>query len=87
MLRLADQVTAEKGSSWPYSQPAWIFSSRVLPSIEGANTRFVQGDVRPVYAEMSKAAGSKNIWIVDGGDIDGQLSRIFQELLEGVFIL
>jgi dihydrofolate reductase len=72
MLRHADKMAAEMGSPWPYAQPAWIFSSRVLPSIEGANTRFVQGDVRPVHAEMSKAAGSKNIWIVGGGDLAGQ---------------
>ncbi|HMQ53044.1 MAG TPA: dihydrofolate reductase family protein [Anaerolineae bacterium] len=72
LLRHADEVTAEMGSPWPYTQPAWIFSSRELPLLEGANTRFVQGDVRPVHAEMSQAAGSKNIWIVGGGDLAGQ---------------
>lgn len=72
MLRHADMVAAETGSPWPYSQPAWIFSRRALPSIEGANLRFVQGDVRPVHAEMSAAAGAKNIWIVGGGDLAGQ---------------
>ena len=72
MLRHADKVAADTGSAWPYSQPTWIFSTRVLPPIAGANTRFVQGDVRPVHAEMCKAAGSKNIWIVGGGDLAGQ---------------
>ncbi len=72
MLRHADKVAAETGSSWPYAQPAWIFSSRELPSIEGANTHFVKGDVRPVHTEMRKAAGSKNIWIMGGGDLAGQ---------------
>jgi dihydrofolate reductase len=72
MLRHADKVAAETGSPWPYTQPAWIFSSRVLPSIEGANTRFVRGDVQPLHAEMSTAAGSKNIWSVGGGDLAGQ---------------
>jgi dihydrofolate reductase len=72
MLWHADKVAAETGSPWPYAQPAWVFSSRVLPSIAGANTRFVQGDVRPIHAEMSKAAGSKNVWIVGGGDFAGQ---------------
>ncbi|HMB90367.1 MAG TPA: dihydrofolate reductase family protein [Rhodothermales bacterium] len=72
MLRHADKVAADMGSPWPYEQPAWIFSSRALPSIEGANTFFVQGDVRPVHAEMAEAAGSKNIWIVGGGDLAGQ---------------
>lgn len=72
MLRHADKVAADMGSPWPYAQPAWIFSSRVLPSIQGANMRFVQGDVRPVHAAMREAAGSRNIWIVGGGDLAGQ---------------
>ncbi len=72
ILRHAEKVAADMGSPWPYEQPAWIFSSRVLPSIEGANTRFVKGDVRPIHADMRKAAGSKNIWIVGGGDLAGQ---------------
>lgn len=72
MLRHADEVAAETGSPWPYTQPTWIFSSRDLPRIEGTNTHFVNGDVRPVHAEMREAAGAKNIWIVGGGDLAGQ---------------
>ena len=58
MLRHAGQVTAETGSPWPYAQPAWIFTSRELPAVEGADIRFVRGDVRAVHAEMKAAAGS-----------------------------
>lgn len=72
MLRNAEKVAAETGSSWPYTQPAWIFSSRTLPAIEGADLRFVQGDVRQVHDQMRAAAGAKNIWIVGGGDLAGQ---------------
>lgn len=72
MLRNAEKVAAETGSSWPYTQPAWIFSSRTLPAIEGADIRFVKGDVRQVHAQMRAAAGAKNIWIVGGGDLAGQ---------------
>jgi len=72
MMRHADEVVEEVGSPWPYTQPAWIFTSRELPTIEGADIRFVQGDVRPVHAEMRKAAGDKNIWVVGGGDLAGQ---------------
>ncbi|MGP1383482.1 MAG: dihydrofolate reductase family protein [Thainema sp.] len=72
MLRNAEQVVAEVGSPWPYTQPAWIFSSRTLPLIEGANLHFVKGDVRDIHAEMQIAAGEKNIWIVGGGDLAGQ---------------
>jgi dihydrofolate reductase len=72
MLRNAEQVIAEVGSPWPYSQPAWIFSSRELSGIEGADLKFVRGDVRKVHAEMRAAAGTKNVWIVGGGDLAGQ---------------
>lgn len=57
---------------WPYTCPAWIFSSRPLPVIDGADVRFVQGDVRPVHAAMRSAAGERNIWIVGGGELAGQ---------------
>jgi dihydrofolate reductase len=72
MLRHADKVAAEAGSRWPYTQPTWIFSHRTLPTIDGADLRFVQGDVRPVHADMRAAAGEKNIWVVGGGDLAGQ---------------
>jgi len=72
MMRHVDDVVAEVGSPWPYTQPAWIFTSRKLPTIEGADIHFVQGDVQAVHAEMRKAAGDKNIWIVGGGDLAGQ---------------
>lgn len=72
MLRHADKVSAETGSAWPYTQPTWIFSSRKLPAIPGADLRFVQGDVRPVHARMRETAGTKNLWIVGGGGLAGQ---------------
>jgi dihydrofolate reductase len=72
MLRHADKVAASTGSPWPYTQPTWVFSSRSLSVVEGASIRMVRGDVRPVHAEMSGAAGSKNIWIVGGGELAGQ---------------
>src|SRR5690606_14140404 len=72
MLRHVDEVVAAVGSPWPYTQPTWVFSSRSLPLVEKADLRIVQGDVRPVHAEMSAAAGAKNIWIVGGGDLAGQ---------------
>lgn len=72
MLRNADKVAAEAGSAWPYTQPAWIFTSRKLPAIEDADIRFVNGDVQAVHAAMRAAAGPKNIWIVGGGELAGQ---------------
>lgn len=72
MLRHALTVKDQMGSAWPYAQPTWIFSKRRLPSVEGADLRFVSGNVRPVYEAMKVAAGTKNIWVVGGGDLAGQ---------------
>lgn len=72
MLRHSAEVTATVGSPWPYTQPTWIFSHRALPLVPGADIHIVQGDVAPVHAAMRTAAGSKNIWIVGGGDLAGQ---------------
>lgn len=72
MLRHADKVASTTGSPWPYTQPSWVFSSRSLPTLSGAEIRIVRGDVRPVHAAMREAAGGKNIWIVGGGDLAGQ---------------
>lgn len=72
MMHNADMVAKETGSAWPYTQPAWVFSSRRLPLIEGANIQLVNGDVNPVHSEMVSSARDKNIWIVGGGDLAGQ---------------
>jgi dihydrofolate reductase len=72
MVRNADQVVNETGSPWPYDQPAWVFSSRKLPIIDGADVHFANADVHQVHREMRAAAKGKNIWIVGGGDLAGQ---------------
>jgi dihydrofolate reductase len=72
MVRNADQVAKEVGSPWPYSQPTWVFSSRKLPMIDGADVHFTKGDVHQAHREMRVAAKGKNIWIVGGGDLAGQ---------------
>jgi dihydrofolate reductase len=72
MLRHAAKMTAETGAAWPYRQPAWVFSSRRLPPVPGADIRFDAGDVRPVHAAMRRAAAGKNLWLVGGGDLVGQ---------------
>ncbi|WP_246999328.1 dihydrofolate reductase family protein [Halosolutus gelatinilyticus] len=62
----------ENPETWPYEVPAWVFSSRELPAVDGADVRFVQGDVEPVHAEMVTAADGENVWLVGGGDLVGQ---------------
>ena len=58
--------------AWDYKQPTWVFTSRTLRTIPGADIRFVRGDVRPVHAEMAAAAKGKNVWLVGGGELVGQ---------------
>ena len=72
ILRNAGAVAEQTGSAWPYSQPTWVFSHRSLPSIPGADIRFVRGNVADVVGEMRVAAKQKNIWVVGGGDLAGQ---------------
>lgn len=72
MLRHAEQVAKETGSPWPYDQPVWVFSSRKLPKVDGADIHFVSGDVLHVHNKLRAAAKDKNIWIVGGGDLAGQ---------------
>lgn len=71
---------------WPYEQPTWVFTSRPLPIVEGADIRFVRGAVEPVHAEMLAAAGDANVWIVGGGDLAGQFydAGLLNELILSV---
>ena len=59
-------------TKWEYEAPTWVFSSRQLPRVEGADIRFVSGDVAAVHADMVSAAGGRNVWLVGGGDLVGQ---------------
>lgn len=72
MLRNADTINAQMGSSWPYSQPAWVFSHRTLPQLPNKNIHYVQGDVSNHHAQMIAGAKGKNLWIVGGGELAAQ---------------
>jgi dihydrofolate reductase len=72
LLRHLAQPAAAGAQAWPYAQPCWVFSTRPLPTVAGADVRFVHGDVHPVHTAMVDAAGERNRWIVGGGDLAGQ---------------
>lgn len=76
MLRHVVGPEATRRQPWPYTQPAWVFTSRALPPVPEADIRFARGDVGPVHAEMAAAAGGKNVWIVGGGDLAGQFADV-----------
>jgi dihydrofolate reductase len=76
MLRHAINAEGPERQPWPYSQPTWVFTSRELPSVPGADIRFVRGDVRP--------AAGKNVWLVGGGELVGQFHDA--GLLDDLFV-
>ena len=59
---------------WPYDIPGVVFTHRKLQVVPGAPVEFTSADVGDVHAELSQAAGGRNIWIVGGGDLAGQFA-------------
>ena len=57
---------------WYAERPTWVFTHRELPVIAGANITFTSDDVSAVHAEMTAAAGDRDIWLMGGGDLVGQ---------------
>lgn len=72
------------GGPWPYEVPTWVFTTRKLSGIPGKDIRFVQGEVRPVHAEMRRVAGDRNIWLVGGGELVGKFHDA--GLLDEIFV-
>lgn len=72
MLRHVIRQGSAAPGEWPYRQPTWVFSSRKLPGVAGADIRFVKGDVHPVHDQMRAAADGRNIWLVGGGELVGK---------------
>ena len=83
LLKHHVKLGTQSASPWPYSQPVWVFTSRQLPAPAGADIRFVRGSVAPVHAAMTAMAGSRNVWIVGGGDLAGQFldASLLDELI------
>ncbi|AKU17954.1 dihydrofolate reductase family protein [Luteipulveratus mongoliensis] len=67
-------------------RPAWVFTHRELPAIPGVDVTFVEGDVREAYDQIAAAAGDKNIWVLGGGDLVGQLddAGLLDEIILGM---
>jgi dihydrofolate reductase len=84
MLRHAVGPSAARPEPWPYTQPTWVLTTRQLPSVPGADIRWARGDVRPLHAEMARAAAGKNIWLVGGGEVVGQFHD--HGLLDEIFV-
>src|SRR5690606_36084501 len=57
---------------WPYKIPCLIFTHSNLKVMDGAEVRFVQGEISSRHQELIKLANGKNIWLMGGGDLVGQ---------------
>jgi dihydrofolate reductase len=84
MLRHVVGPEAKDPHPWPYTQPTWVFTSRALPGVSGADIHFACGDVRPVHTEMCAVAQGRNVWIVGGGELVGQFYD--RGLLDEIFV-
>jgi len=53
-------------------RPTFVFTSRELPVPLGADVTFVTGAVQDALPRLLEAAGSRDVWVVGGGDLAGQ---------------
>lgn len=61
----------EKWREWYADRPTWVFTHRKLPVVAGADIRFTQAPVADVHAEMTEAAGDRDVWLMGGGELVG----------------
>lgn len=64
----------EKWPDYYGSRPTWVFTTRDLPEVAGADVRFVSGPVRDAWPAIRDAAAGRDVWIVGGGDLAGQFA-------------
>jgi len=67
-------VMRHEEGRWSYTQPTWVMTHRDLTLPEHGDVRLARGDVRVVHAEMTAAAGGRDLWVVGGGDLAGQFA-------------
>lgn len=68
------------------NRPTFVFTSRDLPRVEGADIRFVAGPIIEHWEQIRTAAGGRDVWLVGGGDLVGQFADagLLDELLVSV---
>jgi len=64
----------ERWQQYYGDRPTFVFTSRELPRVPGADIRFVHGAVRDHWDDITAAAGARDVWIVGGGDLAGQFA-------------
>ncbi|MCH1867571.1 dihydrofolate reductase family protein [Nocardioides sp. CFH 31398] len=68
---IRDRVVAGT-EAWSYDVPTWVLTHRDLPGVEGADVRFVSGDVAALHSDVEASAAGRDLWVVGGGDLAGQ---------------
>jgi len=66
----------ERWQNFHGDKTTFVFTTRDLPVPEGADVRFVSGSVADALPAIREAAGERDIWVVGGGDLAGQLLDI-----------
>lgn len=72
----ADDASSDDAPSertWPPKIPCWVFTHRDLPTPDPP-IRFTSADIAAVHEDTAAAAGDRNVWVVGGGDLAGQLA-------------
>lgn len=77
-------VLDHEDGRWPYDLPTWVFTHRELTQPEGAEVRLTSEDPSAVHAEMTAAAGDRDVWLVGGGDLVGQF--LDRDLLDEIWV-
>lgn len=73
VLAEADLLAApERWQEFYGDRPTFVFTTRELPCVPGADIRFVSGAIDGVLPAMRAAAGGRDIWLFGGGDLAGQ---------------
>ena len=62
----------ERWQGYYGERPTFVFTSRRLPTPEGADVRFVNGSVQDLLPGIRAAAAGGDIWLTGGGDLAGQ---------------
>ncbi len=62
----------EKWQRFYGSKPTFVFTTRQLPIPDGADVRFVSGDVAAQLPAIRAAADGGDIWLVGGGELAGK---------------
>lgn len=71
--RTYDVMVGGLVETWPYTdRPTFVYAHRERPIMDGADVRFVEGEVGERHDEMLAAAGDRHLWVVGGGALASQ---------------